>query len=89
MRARRGRLPKDDKDWGFEIWWAGARALLFGEGGRVTVQAEDGSDLTDRYTALNRLGRARPDLWTNIVTGLQSEKPAVREAPWHRREGHC
>ena len=90
MRARRGRLPKDDKEWAFEIWWAGTRVLLFGEGGRVVVRAEDGSDLTDRYPELGRLGRALGShevVLDGELVGLDREgqpeagPPAVRDGP--------
>ena len=58
MRARSGRLPAKDEEYGFEIAWGGRRVLLHGEGGRVRVEAEDGTDLTERYPELSRLGRA-------------------------------
>ena len=42
----------------------------------------DEKDLFVRYatfTALNRLGRAHPSYWLQIVTGLESENRAIRE----------
>jgi bifunctional non-homologous end joining protein LigD len=58
MEATSGKPPKDDADFGFEIAWGGRRALVYGEGGRVRVEDGDGSDITDRYPELARLGRA-------------------------------
>src|SRR5207247_6782727 len=61
MRARSGRLPAKDQDCGFEIAWGGRRVLLYAEGGRVRVEADEGADMVDvidRYPELARLGRA-------------------------------
>ena len=57
MRATPGDLP-DDQDHGFEILWDGVRTIVFGEGGTVRLQADDGGDATARFPELARLGRA-------------------------------
>jgi bifunctional non-homologous end joining protein LigD len=58
MLPTKGKLPKDDKDFGFEIAWGGTRVLIYGEGGRVRVESADGDDITDHYPEFARLGRA-------------------------------
>jgi len=57
MLAKKGALPREDGDFGFEIAWGGRRVLIYVEGGRIEVDA-DGNNLTDRYPELTRLGRA-------------------------------
>ncbi|MBV8387457.1 MAG: ATP-dependent DNA ligase [Acidimicrobiia bacterium] len=58
MLAKKGALPKQDGDFGFEIAWGGRRVLIYVEGGRIEVDDADGINVTDRYPELPRLGRA-------------------------------
>ena len=58
MLAKRGRLPTDDDRYGFEIAWGGRRVLIYGEGGRVKIEDDDGRDVGDRYPEVAQLGRA-------------------------------
>jgi bifunctional non-homologous end joining protein LigD len=58
MLASKGRLPKNDADFGFEIAWGGTRVLIYGEGGRVRVEEAGGVDIGDQYPEFARLGRA-------------------------------
>src|SRR5437764_3294448 len=58
MLPKKGKLPENDDDFGFEIAWGGRRVLIYGEGGRVDVEDVDGKNFTDRYPELARLGRA-------------------------------
>ena len=57
MRPTKGSLPKSDKAFGFEIAWGGTRVVVYGEGGRVRIEDEDGTDISGRYPELARLGR--------------------------------
>ncbi|MCA1846332.1 MAG: ATP-dependent DNA ligase, partial [Actinobacteria bacterium] len=58
MRAAPGDLPRD-LDHGFEILWDGVRTIVFGDGGTVRLQGDEGADTTGRFPELARLGRAR------------------------------
>lgn len=59
MRATSGVLPapSEDRLWGYEIDWAGDRALVTVAGGRAQVEV-DGEDVTARYPELRVLGPA-------------------------------
>jgi bifunctional non-homologous end joining protein LigD len=58
MVPRTGSLPPDDEDseWGYEFLWAGARAQVRVEGGRIGVRDADGEDITSLYPELRGLG---------------------------------
>jgi bifunctional non-homologous end joining protein LigD len=58
MLARTGPLPPDDENWAFEIKWDGVRAIAFIQGGRLTLQARSGRDVTARYPELRPLAAA-------------------------------
>ena len=55
-------LPAEDQDWGYELNWAGRRALISVSGGRIKVVAEDGTDVTSWYPELRPLGEAMAPL---------------------------
>ncbi|WP_405086542.1 hypothetical protein [Microbispora sp. NBC_01389] len=38
--------PRDPERYPWEFWWGGRRALAYVEGGRLTLRAADGADLT-------------------------------------------
>lgn len=58
MLARKGKLPSEaDADgWAFEFFWAGLRAQVRVEGGRVEVRDADGHDIGKRFPELKGLG---------------------------------
>src|SRR3989442_3213892 len=59
MRPKRGRLPKTEDGWAFEVRWQGVRGLLRGEGGRVELlDGGDGDDEVPLFPELRALGRA-------------------------------
>jgi len=49
-------LPEPDEQWGYEMNWGGRRTLAFVSGGRVRLQASDGTDVTSWYPELRFLG---------------------------------
>ena len=58
MLARTGPLPRDDENWAFEIKWDGVRAIAFVQGGRLTLHARTGRDITSRYPELRPIAEA-------------------------------
>jgi bifunctional non-homologous end joining protein LigD len=58
MLARTGPLPRDDENWAFEIKWDGVRAIALVQGGRLTLQARTGRDITSRYPELRPIAEA-------------------------------
>jgi bifunctional non-homologous end joining protein LigD len=58
MKARTGKLPKDDSGWGHEIKWDGIRTIAFCDVGHMTLQGRNFSDFTPRYPEVRGLGRA-------------------------------
>lgn len=51
-----GSLPTGG--WAYEIRWVGARTLLTNDAGHVTLTGTDGSDLSDAFPEIRRIGRA-------------------------------
>ncbi len=58
MLATLGTLPAEDRDWAFEMKWDGVRAIVFVDGGRVTVRSRNDRDVTVSYPELRALGEA-------------------------------
>jgi bifunctional non-homologous end joining protein LigD len=56
MLAVQGTLPKDGTSWAFEVKWDGARAIVYSEGGRVTVRSRNDLDVTATFPELAELG---------------------------------
>jgi bifunctional non-homologous end joining protein LigD len=56
MLPRKGNLPEDDAEWGYEFRWAGERAQVRVEGGRVDIRDAEGAEITALYPELNGLG---------------------------------
>jgi bifunctional non-homologous end joining protein LigD len=85
MLSKRGKLPAADEDYGFEIAWGGRRVLIYGEGGRVEIDDADGTDVSDRYPELSRLGRelgSREAVLDGEIVALdQNEQPIPGEPP--------
>jgi bifunctional non-homologous end joining protein LigD len=58
MKARVGKLPRDDENWGYEIKWDGIRAIAYVESGRARFQNRNLRDVTGQYPELRALGPA-------------------------------
>jgi len=57
MLARLSRvLPAPDAAYGYEFKWDGIRAVLYVQGGRVTLQSRNLEDISHRYPELRGLG---------------------------------
>ncbi len=57
MMARLSDLPKNDRDYGFEVKWDGVRTVACCEGGRVRLESRSLRDVTRQYPELGKLGR--------------------------------
>lgn len=75
MLARTGALPTDDEAHGYEVKWDGIRALCFSDGGQVSLQGRNFTDVTSRYPELRHLG---PELGSRRVI-LDGEIVALDE----------
>jgi bifunctional non-homologous end joining protein LigD len=58
MLARLAALPREDAGWSYEVKWDGVRAVAYSEPGRLRFAGRNGTDVTDHYPELARLGRA-------------------------------
>jgi bifunctional non-homologous end joining protein LigD len=58
MLARLGSLPRDEKNWGFEVKWDGVRAIAYVEPGRLRLESRNGNDITTRYPEVSGLKEA-------------------------------
>ncbi len=56
MLAVQGDLPKNDVGWAYEVKWDGARAIVYSDGGRVTVRSRNDRDVTATFPELAALG---------------------------------
>ena len=85
MLAKRGKLPTDDENYGVEIAWGGRRVLIYGEGGRVDIEDARGTNVSDRYPELSRLGRelgSREAVLDGELVALdKNEQPVPGEPP--------
>ena len=59
MQPTSGVSPFDDRDWLFEPWWPGVRALAWVEGGRLERLRAEG--LTDALTTFEELSEELPE----------------------------
>jgi bifunctional non-homologous end joining protein LigD len=57
MKATLGTLPRDDRAYGYEIKWDGARAIAYCSGGRVILESRNLLDVTPGYPELRAIGR--------------------------------
>ena len=89
MRPGGTGMPDDPAGWAFEIRWVGARALATNEGGRATIQGEDGQDLGERFPEVRRVGRALGAVEAVVDTVLvavdRDGRPVPDRAPMERR----
>jgi bifunctional non-homologous end joining protein LigD len=56
MKARAGKLPADEGEFGFEVKWDGIRALAYVEDGRLLLRNRNLRDITSQYPELVPLG---------------------------------
>jgi bifunctional non-homologous end joining protein LigD len=57
MTARRGRLPRDDDAWGYEVDWDGLRLLAYSTPGRIRLLGPCLEEVTGRFPEVRRLNR--------------------------------
>jgi bifunctional non-homologous end joining protein LigD len=82
MLARTGPLPRDDESWAFEIKWDGVRAIAFVQGGRLTLQARSGRDVTARYPELRPIAEAlagREVILDGEVVAFDGTRPSFQK----------
>jgi bifunctional non-homologous end joining protein LigD len=58
MLARQGELPREQREWAFEIKWDGVRAIAYSQPGELRLESRNLKDITDSYPELARLNRA-------------------------------
>jgi bifunctional non-homologous end joining protein LigD len=58
MLARLGSMPRDERNWGFEVKWDGVRAIAYVEPGRLRLESRNGNDITARYPEVAGLKEA-------------------------------
>lgn len=56
MLAKLSPLPADESAYAFEIKWDGIRALMYVDGGRVTLRSRNGHDIGAQYPELKAVG---------------------------------
>jgi bifunctional non-homologous end joining protein LigD len=56
MLAVAGSMPREEDRWAFEVKWDGVRALIWVDGGRLTIRSRNGNDVTSSYPELRGLG---------------------------------
>ena len=59
MLARSGQLPRNERDYGFEVKWDGIRTVLFSDHGHITLQGRNFTDFTPRYPEVREFSRAQ------------------------------
>ena len=82
MLARTGPLPPEDGGWAYEIKWDGVRAIAFISGGRLTLAARTGRDITPRYPELRPLGAAlagREVILDGEVVAFDGSRPSFQK----------
>jgi bifunctional non-homologous end joining protein LigD len=57
MLARPGELPRDERNWAFEVKWDGIRTVAFLDHGHITLQGRNFTDFTPRYPEVRDLAR--------------------------------
>jgi len=56
MLATLSRLPRDERNWAYEIKWDGVRAIGYCEGGRIRLESRNLRDITSQYPEIRKLG---------------------------------
>jgi bifunctional non-homologous end joining protein LigD len=57
MTARRGRLPRHEDAWAYEVDWDGLRVLTYSTPGKIRLLGSGLEDLTARFPEVRRLNR--------------------------------
>jgi len=57
MLARTGELPRDERNWSFEVKWDGVRAIAYLKPGRLRLESRNLREITDSYPELRGLLR--------------------------------
>jgi bifunctional non-homologous end joining protein LigD len=57
MTARRGRLPRDEDAWGFEVDWDGLRVIAYSTPGQLRLLGPGMEDVTKLFPEVHRLNR--------------------------------
>ncbi|HEX8753816.1 MAG TPA: non-homologous end-joining DNA ligase, partial [Solirubrobacterales bacterium] len=57
MTARRGRLPRDEDAWGFEVDWDGLRTIVYSTPGQLRLLGPGMEDVTALFPEVRRLNR--------------------------------
>ena len=84
MLARSGKLPRNEKDYGFEVKWDGIRTVLFSDHGHITLQGRNFTDFTPRYPEVREFSRAqgaRRLILDGEVVAFDERGPAELRAP--------
>jgi bifunctional non-homologous end joining protein LigD len=55
MLARSGQLPRNEKNWSFEVKWDGVRAIAYARPGRLRLESRNLNDVTDAYPEVRGL----------------------------------
>jgi bifunctional non-homologous end joining protein LigD len=58
MKAKLGRLSRDDDEWAYEVKWDGVRAVARIDRGHIDLTGRNGTDFSRRYPELRSLGGA-------------------------------
>jgi len=82
MRARPGRLPRNDEEFGFEVSWQGIRALAFCDPGHLRLVDAGGTEITravpEVRVVLERL-HGRDALVDGVVVAFDADGVPSRE----------
>jgi bifunctional non-homologous end joining protein LigD len=82
MSATKGRMPSDQDRWGFEIHWAGERAIALCDTGHLTLLDANGTDLRplfpELFAILLELG-GEPVALDGVLTVLDDDGAASAE----------
>ena len=81
MLATPGKLPNNDADYGFEIRWAGERAVTVIDGGRARPTGVGDVDVQTLYPELKELGKAVGALQMVLDGELVTLSPEGRPDP--------
>jgi bifunctional non-homologous end joining protein LigD len=57
MLASPGQLPRDERQWAFELKWDGVRAIAYWRPGRLRIESRNLNDIGSRYPELRALGQ--------------------------------
>lgn len=85
--AEGGRLPRDAAAWGYELRWAGVRAMAYVSGGRLRLLDGDDAEVTGAYPWARAMAEALAPAEAVLDGVLVRIDPAGRVRPPTRRDG--